>query len=240
MENRVLGKKLFIFNSNVSDGNMSYKYASNKEIVNANKKKFYELLKINEENIYNLHVTFSDKISIIDSKPINKEIVADSIITGLDNFFITLGFADCIPLIIYDQVNDFFSFSHLGWQSICVDLHKKIVQKMIKDMHSNLSDLILYIGPSIKVKSYAFENPSQLSMSNWSSYLTYMNGLYHVDLTKYVVDNILDLGVSRKNIIISSVDTGNNNEYFSHYRSMHDKFYTEGRFLLGAGKLEHI
>lgn len=236
MEAKIFNNRLLIFNSNVSDGNMSYKYSENDEIVEKNKKNLYKQLKINEDYIYNLRVTNSDKISIIHSRPNDKEIVADSIISSLEDFYITLCFADCIPLIILDTNNDLFSFSHLGWQSICADLHKKIIVKMIQEMNSNPSDLILYIGPSIKAASYAFTNPVQLSMPFWDPYLLYNEGMYHIDLIKYVVDNILNLGILQKNIIISPVDTGNNDEYFSHYRSMHDKLYQEGRFILGVGK----
>lgn len=237
MKTKTLNNKLLIFNSNIIDGNMSYKYANSKEEVDSNKNKFYESLNLKYDNIYNLCVTYSDKILVINSMPTNKEIVADSIITNCENFFITLGFADCIPLIIYDRRKEIFSFSHLGWQSICVDLHKKVIKKMTQEMKSDFSDLMVYIGPSIKVNSYAFENPAQLSMPGWSSYLLHKNGLYHIDLVKYVVDNIIDLGVLQENIIISPVDTGNNDEYFSHYRSMHDRLYKEGRFILGVGKV---
>jgi copper oxidase (laccase) domain-containing protein len=141
--------------------------------------------------------------------------------------------------VIYDKKQQILAFSHLGWQSIELNLHKKLVNKLINDYNSKIEDLIIHIGPSIKADSYILESPSQLKFEEWKPYLlNTKDNYYRIDLNGYLLSGLLEMGIKDNQISNSTIDTAKNMEYFSHYRCTYiDKNEEEGRFVCGTGMI---
>lgn len=220
---------LFIFCSQKKDGNMSKKYGDTKE-VKRNVDNFFNTININQEQCINYHIINSDKICTFEQLKDNPE--TDAVIITSANQYVYLNFGDCIPFIAYDKKKKILGFAHLGWNSICKKLHLKLVNKLIEEYNSNIDDLLVYFGPSIAQKSYAFPNPAQAQMPDWEEFIIYNNNLYFIDLEGYIVNDILKIGI--KNIKRNEIDTGTDINYFSHYRSVHNG-ENEGRFIFGVG-----
>ncbi len=222
---------LLIFYSNTEDGNMSKKYGNESTVID-NQKRFFYNIGISNNNYY-LKITNGDIIKEF-SEPSDLDIEADAIISRSYNKFFYLAFGDCIPMVVYDKKNDIVVFAHLGWKSICLDLHKKVIIKLLDDYNSSIRNLIIYFGPAIAANSYVFSNPAQLHMPEWKSFVKKIGNSYSVDLISYIIKGLIDIGVDLKQIKESKVDTATNLDFFSHYRSVHSG-YPEGRFIFGAG-----
>jgi len=216
--------------SKVNDGNMSFKYGDKNDVLK-NKTNFFD--QNNIKNSILMKINYSDKIQIVENIEEN-EIFSDCLITKIPNLFLYINFADCIPMILFDNVQNILAIVHLGWQSIELNLHTKVIQHFIDNFNSKKENLIVTLGPSIKKDSYILKNPSQLKFECWNNYLENIgNDYYKIDLNKYVVDSIIKTGV--ENIINSNIDTATNKNYFSHYRTVYiDKNEKEGRFIFGA------
>lgn len=233
-EINTLSNKLTIFCSKVEDGNMSYKFGV-KEQVAQNIQEYLKKINILQEKTYNLKILNSDKIRHLTRDNITNEIEADAVIITEPDIYIYLAFGDCIPFIAYDEKKKILGYAHLGWRSICVKLHNKLINEMVKNYECDIEDIKIIFGPSVSASSYAFPNPAQKDMSDWKNYVFLKESLYYIDLEGYIINDIKMLGIVEENINRNIIDTASDDEFFSHYRSMHNKEVEEGRFIFGAG-----
>ncbi|MBQ3021366.1 MAG: polyphenol oxidase family protein [Bacilli bacterium] len=213
------------------DGNMSYKYSNNRDLVTNNKNKIFKKFKLNKCVL--MQVTNKDKISYIDNFD-SEEVISDTIITKTKNVFIYLNYGDCIPMITYDKKQNIIGYTHLGWQSTNCDLHIKTIDYFIKKLNSNIKDLKVILGPSIKKDSYILKNPIQLNNSRWNDFLYRLKeDYYKIDLNGYIVNGLKDKGI--KHIKNSKIDTVKDERYFSQYRCKYiNKDEINGRFMYGV------
>ena len=73
----------------------------------------------------------------------------DGLILKDKDFGIFLNFADCTPLIFYDDKNKIGAISHAGWRGTVQKIGPKTVQIMKEKFNSKPSDIIALIGPCI-------------------------------------------------------------------------------------------
>jgi len=229
-----------MLNSTKLDGNVSAKYGNEEETIN-NRKRFFEKKNISFDKTLIIQVKYSDEIFYLNDKFIKSNndlsklvINTDCIITKNPNIFIYIPFGDCIPLGVYDRKNKVLAFAHMGWQSIELNLHKKLINTLVNEYNSIIDDLEVILGPSIKGESYILENPSQLKYKEWKLFLKDVsNGHYKIDLNGYLIHGLNELGIA--NITNSNIDTAKDNNYFSHYRCVYtNKDEKEGRFICGV------
>lgn len=231
--------KLKVINSSKKDGNMAPRFGDKADVIH-NKKEFFNKNNININKSLKIKVTYSDNIFILDNNFIENndlssiEIDTDCIITKESNIFLYLYFADCIPMAIFDKKNNVLAFAHMGWQSIELDLHKKIINTLKEKYNTAPSDIEVVLGPSIKKESYVLKNPSQLKFERWIPFLKEIEkDYYEIDLSGYLVDSLKKLGVV--DIEVNPIDTAKDNNYFSHYRCVYiNKDEKEGRFIVGS------
>lgn len=232
LDKQVIDDKLLIFCSHTKDGNISYKYGS-KEEASANRGAFYQRIGIDRKDVFSLKMPNQDIIVYVDKRPCTEHIEADAVISSLPQFFVATAFADCIPLVFYDKKKQLFGFAHLGWRSIALHLQSKLVDAMV-EMGCCLTDLEIYLGPSIHKESYGLQEVSQRENPLWKPYITFKDGLYYLDLQGYVIDSLKEKGIVEEQLHVAPEDTGVDTQYFSHYRSVHTG-EIEGRFVYGTG-----
>lgn len=229
-----------ILSSKIEDGNMSLKYDLDGSAI-LNRKKFFHKNKIPYENTLLMKVKYSDSIIGLaddffkEHSDLSKvEIEADAIIIQRPNVFLYLPFGDCIPMAVFDSKNEVLAFAHMGWQSTELNFHIKIIEYMKRYYGTNISDIEIFLGPSIKKESYILKNPSQLKYKEWHSFLNHIGeDNYEIDLNGYICSGLDRLGI--RNIKNSTVDTVKDSSYFSHYRVIYkNKEEQEGRFVCGA------
>lgn len=232
MKKNIKQKKVVFFCSHTQDGNMSKKYG-NEEEVKKNIQNFFEKVGISQKDCCNYTILNSDVICTYEQLQNGLE-ETDAVIITKPNQYVYLNFGDCIPLVVFDNQKNILGFAHMGWNSICKDLHMKLIRYMMQNYESELKDLTVYFGPSISSDSYAFANPAQKDMPEWKDFLYKENDLYHIDLVGYIIQGLEKLGIDQREIIKNNVDTATNKDYYSHYRSTH--FHeVEGRFIFGVG-----
>jgi len=231
-----------LFCSSKVNGNMSFGFGEKAEVFN-NRKTFFASINIDIKNTSNFKIQNSDIITVVTDdfykgfgSISDVEIKTDAIITNIKNVFFYIAFGDCIPCIIYNKASNTIGYAHLGWKSICLDLHNKVLKQILNMEISQLSDIYVFIGPCIKVPTYCFDYPAQLDMPEWKNYVCLLdNGKYSVDLNRFVIDGLIFNGVEESHIYYSSVDTGIHPDFYSHYRSMNVPNTIEGRFIFGVG-----
>ncbi|MBO5434748.1 laccase domain-containing protein, partial [bacterium] len=116
------------------------------ELVNENRKMFSEYLGINEFDFVNPSQVHSANIEVVQVGKSDYPDCDGLILTNkLQGIF--LNFADCTPVIIYDEKQNIGAVSHAGWRGTAEKISALTVEKMVSEFNSVVSDLKAVIGP---------------------------------------------------------------------------------------------
>lgn len=77
----------------------------------------------------------------------------DGLLTTLLNVFLGVITADCLPLFFYDPQQRISAAVHAGWRGLYAEIIPVVVDKM-REKGSNPEDILVGIGPSIRVCCY--------------------------------------------------------------------------------------
>ena len=78
----------------------------------------------------------------------------DGLILTKNNLAIFLNFADCTPLIFYDEKQNIGAISHAGWRGTAQKIAQITAEKLINEFDSKPQDICVLIGPAICGKCY--------------------------------------------------------------------------------------
>ncbi|GAA0077980.1 peptidoglycan editing factor PgeF [Clostridium sp. CTA-5] len=118
-----------------------------------------ELVSLKDEfgvkDVVYLKQIHSDNVFYYDDKntEINNE-EGDAIITNKKNVIIGVFTADCVPVILIDEVNKVLATVHSGWRGTFDSITLKTIEKMKKDYNCEPRNIKAYIGPHIRSCCY--------------------------------------------------------------------------------------
>lgn len=197
---------------------MSHRFGS-KESVVENRRNFLNQIRIPSERSVFIEVQHGTKIiegttslAGIGFGSSASAIKADAIFTKERNLALVVLTADCIPAIIYDRTNQILGLIHLSRHNTENSFSQIVISFMRREYNTNLSELKVFFGPSIKKGSYILSE--------------YPDGY---DLVSKNVHHLLLKGLSEENIFIDPTDTASSSDFYSHYRAARNKD-EEGRF----------
>jgi polyphenol oxidase len=223
--------------SNKNHGNMSFKWGE-KETVIENRKKFLAECGLKLEDCIVPQLEHGDVISVFSNDDRGKGSVegaagplTETMVTkdsGLILFMVT---ADCFPVGFYDTQKNIIALAHLGWKPIDKMLAFKTATYLKENFGSDPKDIHVFIGPGIRKKAYTFpiNDALQKDYPHWQKYVTPMEDKLHIDLVAFINDQLTDAGIPKENIQDCLIDTGDDENYFSHRRAKERK-EVEGRF----------
>lgn len=135
--------------------------------------------------------------------------------------------ADCTPILIYCQDKKIVCAIHSGWLGTVRQIVDKTVRYLIEHEHCQSENMYCLIGPCISKKHLEVQDDviDQVKQMNFDTTPFYIK----TDDTHYLLDNkglnkqqLLNLGVLEKNIIVSSYCTVENNDLFYSHRKNKD------------------
>jgi len=132
----------------------------------------------------------------------------DGIASNLNyNIMLSLSVADCVPVCMFDPVTKNFALVHSGWRGTYKKISNKAVSLLINNK-SNASNIIVYCGVSISSKNYEVDSDvaslflEKNIKSNGSKFL--------LDIKSQIEDDLVSIGVDRKNIFSTEECTYDN------------------------------
>src|SRR3990170_815445 len=215
-----LGRKGGISEPPYDSLNLSNRVGDKEESVTENKKIVSAAFNINPKDMVCVKQVHGDFVYILDSedKKGYEEVEADAIITGLKNVAIGILTADCVPVLIYDPIKRAAGISHAGWKGAALGIASKTVKAMTDEFGSNPSDILAAIGPSIGVCCYNVnpdvENEFKKRYIDASLYIK--EG--RLDLEGMNLLDLMQAGLKKENISVSSICTSCRNDLFFSYR----------------------
>ena len=158
--------------------------------------------------------THSDHIQSVDDRTEYKD--TDALIVTEPDVAVCLRYADCTPLVLYDQIKGIAAVVHAGWRGTAARIGVKTVAKMVLNYSSKPENIIALIGPAISQCCYEV---SEDVLDKILNSVKNPDGLYegrHVDLKKINASQLKEIGVEK--IDICPYCTSCNNDLFYSYR----------------------
>lgn len=143
----------------------------------------------------------------------------DALVTTQINACIGVSTADCIPILIYDEVLHVVAAVHAGWRGTVKRIVEKTVQVMQTVYDCSPSTLKACLGPGISLDSFEVgdEVYQEFVVAGFD-----MNGIarkeekWHINLPECNRLQLLKAGVKAENIIVSDICTmKQSSDYFS-------------------------
>ena len=199
-----------------------------KEVIGDNYSSLYKALNLNEDGFTKIeHQAHSDIVECVKEKgEIHTNI--DGLVTDKSGISLSLRFADCTPIFLYDKVKNVIGNIHSGWRGTVQKIGQKGVEKMIEEYGSNPKDIIACIGPAIGKCHFEVSEDVKEIFKDTFSYLASPEkfiqkgkeeGKYFVD-TNYINEKLLEeIGLKKENIVQSNICTVCNKYYIHSYRA---------------------
>lgn len=142
--------------------------------------------------------------------------VADGLATQTKNLALFLPLADCIGMVLYDPGSEALMLTHLGRHNLEQNGGQRSVEFMSERFGTRPESLEVFLGPSAGHENYplfAFDGRS---------------------LADVATEQLRAVGITKRNIEISPIDTTKDLAYFSHSEFLKGHRETDGRFAIAA------
>ena len=158
-----------------------------------------EKINVSKNNLFLMNQTHSNKVVTINENNKNiQRINADALITKVENIGISVLTADCVPILIYEEVNHIIACIHAGWRGAVNGIVKNTLNE-INNMSKN-NKIYVAVGPCISAKNYEvgkefFDQFIKENKKNEIFFFPIKEDKFLFDLRKYVNDKIKEFDV---------------------------------------------
>jgi len=168
------------------------------------------------ENMVYMRQIHSNNVQIIQNSFINEIKDCDGLITAKRKIPLMSMAADCAPVLMFDKKQKVISAIHSGRVGTQKKIVQKVVEKFVDKFNSNPKDIKVAIGPSIGKCCY--EVGAEIADEVEKKYIQIKDDKYYLDIKFMLQDQLLQSGLSAKNIEISQVCTSCDRDFFSYRR----------------------
>lgn len=215
-----MGVKYFF--SDKTDGNLAYHVGDIKENVDKNRQKLALKYDYKNENLCYMNQIHSANVVVVDENSPKYIDNCDALITKTKNLPLMVMVADCIPILMFDEVKGVIAAIHAGRNSTFLKISEITSKKMIEDFSCKTENIKVIMGPSIQKCCYEVNNElKNIVEKSFGKEFVIGNNIDLQGINKKLLEN---LGI--KNIEISDICTKCSNKPFFSYR----KEKNTGRF----------
>lgn len=204
----IFGSSVTVAVSSVDDGNMKFGVNVGEDVV-ANRKEFLGAVGISLDQTTPITLTY-DRDDYADYRIVTetdkgkamarpeKMQPVDAIVTTEPNHALFLAPADCCGVVLHDPIKGVLMLSHIGRHSAEVDGALRSAAYLQEKCGSQPADLKVWLGPAVGKATYPLLKKDG-------------KGLHEL-----ITEQLVQTGILRENIEVSSVDTAVDPNYFSH------------------------
>lgn len=147
---------------------------------------------------------------------------ADIIITNKPEVTLFMRYADCVPLLFYDPVQQAIGLAHAGWKGSLLKVAARTVEALQAHYGSRPDDLVACVGPAISAQHYEIgsevaEQVQAVFGGQAEALLPQLNGAPHFDLRAANRLALEEVGVEQ--IEVAELCTYEHNEDWFSYRA---------------------
>ena len=224
--------------SNVSDWNLWLHIWDNEDKVISNRKKIASKLWFNLEDFVYMNQVHGSEVEIIFNPSLNsflwkrkeaaeknkldKLLNCDTLVTKDKWIVLSVMVADCVPVILYDDINKVVWVSHCWWKSTNLKILKKTISEMLS-IWADINNVKIIIWPSISSCSYEVWEEVWINFREEVK-TEIINNKQYLNLKLENKIQALESWVKESNIEIIDIDTFTDENYFSARRDWYNKW----------------
>lgn len=130
--------------------NMSMSVPDERDRVYANRRRVYGLYGRDTDTVVHAHLVHGAAVARVTSADNGTWVEhVDGLITNQPGTVLSMNFADCTPIFLYDPRRHAIGLGHAGWRGTVVDLPGAMVRAMTAQFGSDPADLVAAVGPCI-------------------------------------------------------------------------------------------
>lgn len=199
------------------------------ESIKNNYKKICTSLDIDCNNIIRPKQSHTDIVECVYDKESSYTDV-DGLCTNKEGISLSLVYADCIPILLYDPVKNVIANIHSGWKGTVQRISVKAIEKMQEEYNSKAKDIICFVGPSICKKHFSVhddvkdifynEFKDDMETQKFIKKANIENEKQKYEINTVLINRVLleKEGLLPNNIIESKLCTVCESDYFHSYR----------------------
>lgn len=130
--------------------NMSMSVPDERDRVYANRRRVYGLFGRDTDTVVHAHLVHGAEVARVTQADNGTWVEhVDGLITDEPGCVLSMNFADCTPIFLYDPRRRAIGLGHAGWRGTVVDLPGAMVRSMAEQFGSDPADLVAAVGPCI-------------------------------------------------------------------------------------------
>lgn len=215
--------------------NLSFSKDSSKENVMENFRRLCIAARIDPAHLVLSAQTHTDHIRTVTeqdrgtgiSKPSFSDV--DGLITNRPGVALVTQYADCVPLLFCDPVQNVIATSHAGWRGTVQEIGKKTVERMQEEFGCEPKSILAAIGPCVGSCCYEVDQPlfdafSAIPYLPMSDLFTKKeNGKYMLDLKAANRFILLHAGILPEHIDVADLCTCCEHTWLHSHRATNGK-----------------
>lgn len=218
--------------------NLSVSVPDDKADVYANRRRAYGTFGRDTGSLVHAHLIHGSTVARVTNANYGTWVAhTDGIMTNQPGCALTMNFADCAPVFLFDPVNQVIGLGHAGWMGAVRDLPGALVRAMTAEFNSDPAQLLAGIGPAIGPCCYEvsepvtsqvrqkFTEPESLLLNGQNGAPVANDGHFYFDLPEANRRNLQRAGVQQ--IEMSGLCTACRTDWFFSHRAEQGK---TGRF----------
>ena len=205
--------------------NFSVLRGDTRERVTENRRRFAEAAGIDPAHVTHARQVHGTGVAKVDWEQAGETLDGcDALITDAVGLPLSVVFADCTPVLLYDPVHHALGVCHAGWRGTVNGAAAATLWAMQAAYDSNPADVLACIGPSIGPESYQVGEEvlamAQTKLTDADQFFHYPDGndaRPHFDLWQANAGQLTEAGIPFAQIEISGIDTAQHtNDFYSH------------------------
>jgi YfiH family protein len=205
--------------------NFSVARGDSRERVTENRRRFAEAVGVDPAHVTHARQVHGTGVAKVEWEEVGQTLEGcDALITDAVGLPLSVVFADCTPVLLYDPIQHALGVCHAGWRGTVNGAAVATLWAMQAAYNSEPAHILVGIGPSIGPASYQVGGEvlamAQAKLTDGEQYFHYPDGPEarpYFDLWRANAGQLIEAGVPPEQIEISGIDTAQQtDDFFSH------------------------
>ena len=206
------------------------------EAVRENYHRFCQAVGTDEKSLVMTHQVHQDTVRTAAREDVLADLFdpipydADGLVTNQPGLCLTIYYADCIPVLLYDPVKRAIAAVHSGWRGTAQAIVPKAVAKLTALYGSDPKDILAAIGPGIGPCCFETHGdvPDAMADQLGPGVLDFVRplaepGKFSVDLKAILTWQLAGAGLAREQVEVLPLCTGCHPELYWSHRKLGDR-----------------
>jgi YfiH family protein len=130
--------------------NLGHTVGDDPMAVEINYSRVYRALRIHRSQTVTCHLTHSANVLVVTAADGGRVVGrGDAMVTADLGVYLSMRFADCVPILLHDPVQGAVGLAHAGWRGTVKNVAGAVVQTMVDELGCSPETITAVIGPSI-------------------------------------------------------------------------------------------